>query len=198
MRTETRLITYKTFSELSEDEQKKVVEEKLQDSNFLQRFFDSMSDVYLETKKILFEEINEKNELINASCESLYWQSNSQGWYYESNDFICAYGDVKYGIYEMSFNNFSILYEDADKIFSYADFYKNDTYIENIDEIKNKKAVEYFKKVCKKIYEDKKSFTDRLGDIIYMADTYYPEEDEVQEYLENNEEEFETENILVA
>lgn len=187
MREETRILTYRKFTELSSQQQ----QEKIKNAN-LDSFYENISFWYDDSINEIFSEID-KEDFLLGDKDKLSWQSSSQGWYFSScQNYLTGTGDISCGIYSMNLSDIVFTgYNEFNKNFviRYANFFKNNEPIEFID-IKNAYVRSFFESFALKLSKKASEFNERIKSTILTYDMYYPTDEEISEFFIENQTEF--------
>lgn len=195
MRTEKHLYTFKKYNELTDEQKKK--ELKAFDRDV---FYDNMSEIYDCQMDELFSEINGTDNFI-GDRNKLSWESSSQGWYFcHCNDYLKVYMDKEIGIYRMEMNGISCTGYDKitrDYILDNSVFYKNGEYV-YLDDVRNQTARKRFEHIAEEMAEKAEGYNSKIKSTIHDYDTYYPTNEEIEEYIIANDIEFLTDNEILS
>jgi len=208
MRKITKTETYGFYNELSEIQQKKEIENLLNDTDFLKNCYENLGEDYLFQLEDIKSEISKTDGFIFDDKE-YQLNSSSQGWYFDrfsksylqyENEFdfsnvvnpftICINIDFeKYkGIANLKDINYNIYDTDAfEASFSEFEILKNID-LENLllDDILDI----ILEKDIKDIFNKGKYFTQRIVDNIKKVESYYVTEDEAIDFCIESEKEF--------
>lgn len=206
MRTVTKIETYKLFNELTEEQQDNEVNTYLNYPENMDMLFENNSFAYEDRKQELITKLENKG--FNFIENEFQWGSNSQGWYFErflddylTYDYEKTFIDAKYGQIDItakfSFSHYSkqIMSDCILQDLSSDCANEPDCNDENIIEYENYQLLisQLIDEDLQRILKEGKEIISDFEDLIYKFNSYYPDREEVESWLIDNEIEILTE-----